>query len=157
MSKKIASECDVLNKILEQTKIKGECFEYTGHKSKDGYGVVKIGGRNGKSFMVHRFIYKKLVGKIPKKMLVCHHCDNPSCYNIYHLFLGTHIQNMQDMASKNRAFRSIGRLSGMCKLSFNQVKSIRLDKRPYSLIVKDYKISKSTVSAIKNKKSRKEC
>lgn len=41
----------------------------------------------------------KLLGK---SLEACHHCDNPSCCNPEHLFVGTHADNMKDCKDKGR-------------------------------------------------------
>ncbi len=76
-----------------------ECIIFSGAKDKDGYGKMK---RGGKCVKAHRQAYLELKGSIPEGMIVCHSCDNPSCINAEHLFLGTHKDNSDDKISKGR-------------------------------------------------------
>ena len=75
------------------------CKEWTGARSSKGYGAKRY---KGKTWRVHRAEWDEQVGPIPDGMKVLHHCDNPPCYEITHLYLGTAARNSRDMVSRNR-------------------------------------------------------
>lgn len=88
---------------------KGNCWEWTGKKTKYGYGIF---GFLGESY-AHRVSWVIHNGEIPKEMFVLHKCDNPSCLNPSHLYLGNQTQNMKDrserFAGKSTAIKNIPR------------------------------------------------
>jgi hypothetical protein len=75
------------------------CIEWTGARFRNGYGAKKV---KGKMRRVHRLEWELKRGPIPEGICVLHRCDNPSCYNIDHLFLGTVQDNVDDMVAKGR-------------------------------------------------------
>lgn len=65
------------------------------------YGAFQIGVK--KTGLAHRISYELYINKIPTGMYVMHICDNPPCVEPSHLKIGTHEDNMRDMAQKGRS------------------------------------------------------
>lgn len=70
-----------------------------GSEDENKYGAFWL---NGKHRRAHRVAYEIYTGSIPNGMMVLHKCDNPSCVNPDHLFLGDHKENMNDKFEKGR-------------------------------------------------------
>ena len=106
------SVVDPHKRFLEKIKI-NECWEWLGCKNSDNYGFFKIGK---KMIGAHRFSYEHYYGQIPDGMCVLHKCDNPSCVNPSHLFIGTPKDNSIDRKQKDRGYRPQGEKCANSKL-----------------------------------------
>lgn len=120
------------------------CWIWTGIKQGSG----KLYGRVKHNVSAHRFFYEFYNGKIPQGMNVCHRCDDPTCCNPNHLFLGTQKENVHDAMSKGRLPR--GLTHGMAVLTEEKVLAIRNDPRPQRAIARDYNLAQSHVWRIKH-------
>jgi hypothetical protein len=123
------------------------CREWQGRRTKDGYGV-KPTGKRGAGVYVHRWVWEQANGPIPPGMEVMHICDNPPCYLLAHLKLGTHAENLADMAAKGRS--SKGEAHGHAVLTAEQVAAIRADPRSSYVIAADYPVSARTIRRIRS-------
>lgn len=96
------------------------CWNFNKKLTTDGYGRIRVRiDSKAKSIRIHRLAWELYNGPIPQGLDVLHRCDNRKCARPDHLFLGTDIDNMRDMAVKGRA--------GMAKLSKEQVLNIRAE------------------------------
>jgi len=112
------------------------------------YGFMKI---DNKRHLAHRISYELFNGVIPDGELVLHRCDVQSCVNPAHLFVGTQLDNVNDMMTKGRGVARRGELNGNSKLTQIDVDGIRSDyaacRSPLALS-KKYGVSKSTIKNI---------
>ena len=115
---------------------------------------------NGKYMYISHMMMIDKEGSIPNGMVVCHSCDNPRCINPEHLFLGTQIDNMQDMVNKgrqnNKAKGRARELNARAKFTEEQIQAIRNDTRPQTVIAKEYGTSQGYISNIVRGRSWKE-
>lgn len=131
------------NKFIQPIPFSG-CWIWMGSLHPEGYGRFNVKNKIMKS---HRVSYNLFRGVIPKDTLVCHTCDEKSCVNPSHLFLGTNADNNADKAKKRRAGK---------KLTIELVLSMRNElKNGASLnsMASKYNVSRAMVARIKQNKN----
>lgn len=112
--------CSLLCRFWFHVDKSGSCWMWDGALDDDGYGRIDVGG---KGLLAHRVAWEIGNGSIPKRLCVCHRCDNPPCVRLSHLFLGTIADNMADRNAKHR--QAWGSRVGRSKLTLQQVAWIR--------------------------------
>ncbi len=78
-------------------KSKDDCWEWQAATDKNGYGRLGYKEKSGQG--AHRVSWELVNGPIPDGLWVLHKCDNTKCCNPNHLYLGTHIDNVKDVAN----------------------------------------------------------
>jgi len=132
-----------------------ECWNWIGSKNGQERGLIQF---KKSSISAPRVCWVMNFGSIPKGLFVCHTCDNPSCINPQHLFLGTNADNIQDMYDKGRREAHKGEKCATSILTGNQVMEIRklyvprTNKRRFEL-AKMFGVSEGTIQDIVYHKS----
>lgn len=130
-----------------------ECWPWLACTNAKGYGW--FGAGDGPR-LAHRVAWEIENGPIPDGLFVLHRCDNPPCVNAAHLFLGTNVDNMDDMKAKGRAPKNAGVKNGRAKLVEADVLVIRhriAAGEMLRAIATDYGVSEGVVNHIKDGRS----
>jgi hypothetical protein len=127
------------------------CWNWTKYcDDKMGYGQVTI---EQNSFAVHRLSAAIFFAfDLASPLLICHHCDNPRCFNPDHLFVGTHADNSGDMVRKGRSCN--GETNPNSKLTELDVMAIRqryLSGESQLAIANDYGVNQTLIGFIVRK------
>lgn len=135
---------------------KNKCWMWHGATDRDGYGKFTL--NNNKQIIrmqASRYAYEEFYNKkISTDMLCCHKCDNPTCVNPHHIFLGTHKDNMKDMVSKNRSLK--GSRHHQSILTEKQVIDIKLlikQSKTINYIANLYNVSEQCIYAINEERN----
>lgn len=126
--------------------------------------LTRSGGYGGAWFLkqpvsAHRLSYMAFNGPIVVGEIQ-HTCDVPSCINPDHLIDGDHYQNMQDCVARGRHAGAGGNIEGChgehngnSKLTADQVRQIRKDTRPPSVIAAEYGVLNSAICKIQKRRT----
>lgn len=154
-----------IRRFLQKVNKTETCWLWTAGKNKKGYGTFSLATR--KKVLAHRWSYRRFRGKIPPGICVLHECDVPACVRPTHLFLGTLLDNNEDMRKKGRVARGarhatkthperIARGQARSPLSRAAVRDIRSTPRIFGYqtrLAAKYGVAKQTISGIIHRRS----
>lgn len=126
---------------------KSGCHEWTGWKTKGGYGQFCV---NGKVRYAHRVAWQMNYSD-PGESYVLHKCDNRCCVNPEHLFLGTFQDNMDDMRAKKR--HAFGTRNGQAKLDDDKARAILASGETLKVLANRYNVGIVTVWQVRAHKT----
>jgi hypothetical protein len=79
------------------------CFLWAGSATPEGYGNLRVGSH---VVYAHRIAWILSGRRLPDHLQILHKCDTPCCVNPDHLFPGSAVVNLRDMALKERGRKS---------------------------------------------------
>ena len=136
--------------IKERIKVNEQgCWEWRGWRDRDGYGRTKTSTNGVLAYhIVHRWMWELHNGPIPEGKMICHHCDNPACININHLYLGDAKTNRHDCLRRKRAVFHSGKDHWMVK---------RPNDIPHGAKRGQVKLNEEIVRQIRRRKKERTC
>lgn len=131
------------------------CWLWCGVLDTNGYGRIYIGKA---MFSAHRLAVELSGRTIAPGQFVCHRCDNPSCVNPDHLFVGSPRDNLMDAIRKGRKKtpRLCGEANPKTYLTWDKVRAIRASSETHVEIGRRMGISPATIQGIRAGRTWKE-
>ena len=142
------------DRFMSKVKKTESCWEWQG-STLSKYGQFSVTNAEGshKNVRAHRYSYELFVGKVGDN-IVCHDCDNPSCVNPDHLFLGSQKDNIEDKMKKNRQAK--GSSIGTSILTEGDIPNVRKQLfagKSLQYIADRYEVTKQCIWNVKHGKT----
>ena len=150
----------LITRIKENSvQIDSGCIEWTATKNNKGYGLIHFalqwGDGHKSSMPAHRAHYMAHYNVILSRYeFVCHKCDNPSCVNIDHLFLGSPKDNVRDKLAKGRNAKNYKLHTRQCVHDDATIQAIKNSTGPLKFTASEYGVSIGYVSRLRNGKAK---
>lgn len=122
-----------------------QCWPWVGAKDGIGYGLFRI--TSSRIERAHRVALRLSGTPVERGKIVCHRCNNPTCCNPAHLYVGTPKTNADDREAAGR--HAHGERSGRAKLTEADVRAIRSYPRGAWLTGRAFGVSPGAVAAIR--------
>lgn len=105
----LADRLVTIDRFWASVDATGECWLWTGTRSRKGYGQFSIGPRaNCTQVRAHRFAWEMANERpAPPDLVVRHRCDTPACVNPEHLESGTIADNNRDRLERGGYSRRV--------------------------------------------------
>jgi len=125
------------------------CHEWTASRNKAGYGVIRAtkNGKPGNAYATR--VAWELVNQqpIPDGLFALHHCDNPPCVNLWHIYIGTRLQNVTDARIRGRLARG-ERRSPLREQDVLLIQNLYRQGQTMAVLARVFGITESTIGGI---------
>jgi len=143
-----------IEKRLRAGAITGDadcCWPWARSLNTAGYGNLHFEGDYGAHRVAFR-VWRNNGAPLPPGALVCHTCDNRSCINPNHLYLGTPKTNMRDKVRRGRCNSPRGSDHHNAVMTEDTVREIRREYDAggvtHAELAKKHGVSRATVSRV---------
>lgn len=150
----------LIHRVMENSIMQSNgCREWTATKNDGGYGMIHFamqwGDGHKSSMTASRALYQAHHNIIlSRNQWVLHTCDNPSCVNIDHLFLGSPKDNAQDKLAKGRNAKHYRLTTRQCIHSDEKIRAIKNATGMLHDVAEQYGVSISYVSKLRAGKAK---
>lgn len=149
----------LIHRVMENSEMRPNgCREWISTRNNGGYGIISFTmERQAKRHVIpaSRALYMAYHNVIlTHNQYVCHKCDNPSCVEIIHLFVGTPKENNDDCSNKGRKAKKYKEHKRVRVFTDDEIIDIRTAIGSLRDVSEKYGVSVSYISKLRNNKAK---